>query len=289
VRTGLVICLLAAAAIGAAPARAATTFGGYTSTAPNQPIVVTADAGRTKVLSVVFSWSTGCSDDARHGVFDAAELTAAPGAPGAGATLGTSRNGGGRFAGVSERTVTLADGLTANVRLTISGTLGRRSATGTYSAEVVTIGDAPAAGVCDKVDQRWKASSDAGWIYGGSTSQGQPLVLRLNDRRTSVADLIVGWGVPRCRPESFGFNWQLGDWLSDFAIAHGRFGDNFSQRYHLKSGSDALFDYDVAGTILRGPGTARGTFSARESLLLFSAPAMLVCDSGDLTWHARTG
>src|SRR5690349_19481393 len=90
-RIALAVCL-AACAIGASPAGAATTYGGYSSTPHLQPIVITADAYHQKALTVVFSWYTSCDDPGRHDVFDAAELTLKPGAPGSGATLGTSRN-----------------------------------------------------------------------------------------------------------------------------------------------------------------------------------------------------
>lgn len=284
-RAAIVACALVSAP--PAPAQAAPAiYGGFTLAGRNQPVVIVADADRRHVTSVVISWRTTCQD---HRVYDAATLTLADGSPGGGKTLGTSRNANGSFAGVSERSLTLADGQPATVRFTMSGTITKRVAAGTFQAEVLTIAGASTNGGCRTATYRWGALREPGRMFAGATSQDEPVVVRLSSDHKSVDELVIGWDVPVCRPEEAAISFQFGDFLTNFPIDHGVFSDTFDQRYHLDKDTDAIYDYEVHGQLMRGTGTARGRFAPRLSLLFFDSALMLVCDADDLTWHAQTG
>lgn len=276
--TGLVL-VAPAGAYAALPA----IYGGTTVSGPG-PIVIVGDPTRQHVRSLVVGLDVECGDE-RY--WDAERLAVVAGTRGAAGQLGTSRNSGGRFAGETVTDVMRKDGSTATIRITVSGQIGRENALGTLSGKVLAIQGVPQpASRCPTKRYSWRARRDPGRIYGGASSQGEPVVLELSNDRKSVKNLYVTWHVPACRPVA---DWRLPDALSDFPIKHGAFGDSFEQRYRFSKNRRLIFEYDIAGRMASTRSSARGSFKVRLGALFYDLPALVVCETGTLTWSTVTG
>ena len=106
-----------------------------------------------------------------------------------------SKNAKGAFQGTQ---LAASGGRVTNVE--IKGKLKPGKASGTFAATVKMIDPATGNTVSCQTTQRWVATRDPGIIYGGTTSQGQPLVVRLNAQRNRVNDVITTW-YANCTPE----------------------------------------------------------------------------------------
>jgi hypothetical protein len=285
-RTSILAGALAtmATTLGAAPGALAANavFGGSTSS--GQAIVINADKAAKKLRSAVIAWRAECGDG--MGLPVASSLTPA----GAGFTprpedLLVKRNGRGRFSGTQLFGMDLGDDAAA-VKVTVSGRLGAKSASGTLSAEA-TIFDKPtgdAKTTCKTGRLRWKASRAPGRVYGGKTSQDEPFVAKVDARRKRVTDVLVGWG-GECKPDGF---FYIPDQLQNFSLTKtGRFGDTWTENFNLDDGGKRVFGYAVSGRLSRrsGAGAMRVTVTESDA----GGATTATCDSGPMTWKAKTG
>jgi hypothetical protein len=288
-RTGLAGAALAlATTLGTAPGALAadSVYGG--STSATEPIVVNADKAGKKLRSAVVAWRADCADD--QGYFsNGSTLTPTSGAPGFSPgprDLLTTRNGKRRFSGRQEVGFDLGDHV-AVVVVKFDGRLGAKAASGTLSADVSiverTSGNQVA--TCKTGRLRWKASRAPGRVFGGKTSQDQPVVARLDAKRKRVTDLLVSWEPSSCQPEGGFHFWER---LSNFGVkSSGRFSDSWDSTEPISDGGSARTTYALTGRVSRR--TARGTMRFGVTWLDAAGATQRSCDSGGLTWKATTG
>jgi hypothetical protein len=123
---------------------------------------------------------------------------------------------------------------------------------------------------------RWRAVRDPGRVFGGSTSAGAPVVLRMSRDHRRVTRTIVSWAA-RCRRASFyvePHDW----WLLPFGLtAAGR----FDERYRYDAGRGGRVIGRFAGRV--GTTTASGRFTSRFQSRRDRCPL------APQTWTARTG
>jgi hypothetical protein len=276
----LALALVSAPAASAAP----TVFGG--STGAGEPIVLTADPSAEKLRSAVIAWEAECDDGRLFPV--AVELTAATGAPGVSPDardLTMNRNARGSFAGVQIGRLDLGPQLAA-VTARLSGKLAARRASGTLDANVEITDRATGARVsgCRTGTLRWSAARDPGRVYGGATSQEEPVVLRLDRPRRTVTDLLIGWETSMCDPpESF---FRLGDRFVNFPLRSGRFGGSFTDSVSVPGGK-LDFAYQLSGSLARK--SARGRLRVTVTRTDATGAQTMTCDSSGVSWQARTG
>jgi hypothetical protein len=278
--------LTALAVMGASAAEARDRVFGGSTRAP-EPIVVQATERGDKLKSAVVAWEARCGDgrifyDAGRTVVERSAAGFEQPAPNA---LTMSRNARGRFSGRQSAARELNDEQIAVFTMTLTGSLGRTAASGTLTAEarIVRRADGAVVDTCRTGAVRWAASRRPGVIFGGTTSQQEPVVLRLNATRRRVADLLFGWGSVQCEPPGF---FRLGDSLRNFPLRAGRFGDAFEQRFPGEGGAERRFAYDLRGSVTRT--LARGTFSVQVTDTGADG-ARATCRSGNVTWRAATG
>jgi hypothetical protein len=281
------------AAVGATAAVLATAprahaadavFGGSTRSA--DPIVVKADPELTELRTLSISWRAGCGDGS--GFPDARELTPADPvegfAPGANELL-VSRNAKGRFAGRQLGSMDLGSAV-AVVVVDVSGKLKPRRASGTLSATVKIADKATGTEITScQSKQTWVAARSPGIILGGSTSQGEPLVVRLNAARTRVNDVITVWRAP-CA--SSGGYFRVPDHFVNFPLKRtGGFGNPFSDDAPIDAGGKRHWDYSISGRVSKTK--AKGTLAVKVSDNDAAGASLDVCDTGRVSWKASTG
>jgi hypothetical protein len=138
---------------------------------------------------------------------------------------------------------------------------------------------------CQTGNLLWSASRAPGLIYGGTTSQGEPVVVRLNTRRKQVSDFLTTWNAS-CMP-SQGF-FRVPDRFTRFAVkSTGRFGNPFTDDVAMDAGGKVHFDYALAGRVTKT--TAKGTLQVKVSETDANGAATDSCDTGGVTWKAATG
>jgi hypothetical protein len=282
----LIVAAAAAVVTGAAaPAAFAAdaVFGGATNR--GDPIVIRSDPKTQQLRSLAISWRAVCGDGMGFPGFG--QLTPAAPAPGFSPSaneLVVSRNAKGRFEGTQLMAADLG-GPRAAITVEVSGRLKPASAGGTLHA-VVKIMDPATAETVTSCETRlsWKALRKPGVVYGGMTSQNEPIVLRLNAARKRVNDVILAWHAP-CTP-SDGFL-RSPEHFGNFPISGGRFGNPFEAESPIEGGGMSLWQYRITGRVT--PTRASGALQAKVSDTDAAGAATDSCDSGGLTWKAASG
>ena len=283
---GIVLAAAAAAAAAPSPAFAAGAgYGGSTST--GAAIVINADKQARTLRSAVVSWTAACDDGRRFPV--AAPLKAVAAEPGfqpGFREIATSRNGKGRFAGTQLGGMDMGD-LAAALSARYAGKLSAKRASGTLDATITVIDKASQNTVttCRTGSVRWSATRSPGRVFGGSTSQDNPIVVRLDAKRRKVANLLFGWDSSTCKPDDvfLSVNEQFGG----FPLGGGRFGDAFDQFYAPDGGGEGKASYDITGRVAakRASGSLRVTLAEKDP----AGATTVACDSGTVPWSAVTG
>jgi hypothetical protein len=274
----------AAVLAAASPALAAdAVFGGTAKT--GAPIVLKADPDTQQLRSIVLTWDAPCSDGRNYpggGQLDAVEPVEgfSPGSR----ELMVSRNAKGRFAGVQLGSSDLGTAVAA-VQVQLTGKLKPGRASGTLSAIAKVVDKATGNELtsCDTGKLSWVATRAPGIVYGGATSQGEPIVLRLNAQRKRVNDVLTTWNAP-CGESGY---FRAPDRFVNFAVkSTGRFGNPFSDDTTIATGAKRHFDYDIGGRVTMT--SAKGTLKVKVTE---TDPAGVAtnCDTGGVTWKAATG
>jgi hypothetical protein len=273
--------------LGFAPSASAATavFGGETNA--HEAIVVRADAKAKQLRSIAIAWEAPCGDGTRF--TDAVELT-----PAAASTtpqpqyLLVTRNGKGRFAGQQLTTYSsTVTGDAAGVVADIKGRLKGRRATGTLAATVTMLDAATGAvkDTCKTGTLQWSARRDAGHIYGGTTAQDEPVVVRLDRRRKNVTQMLLGWHSASCEPpDNF---LRTGEQLGHFRLRGARFGDAWGGTFGLDGGGQGSVSYTLDGTVARR--SAHGSFQVNVKETDAAGAVTMTCDTSSLSWRATTG
>ncbi len=160
-------------------------YGG--STRAGEAIVFNTDAAGKRVRSAVIAFAASCDHgDTYLFSVDATATRPSRGFDPSPQDLVMRRNRAGRFAGTVMAVQSLSDGAYAGVvTAEVRGRLRKARASGSLSGEVaiVSTDTGEQVPVRSTGTVRWTASRDAGRVYGGATSQDEPVVARLDDRR----------------------------------------------------------------------------------------------------------
>jgi hypothetical protein len=279
---GLAVAALAAAA--ATPAHAKEGVYGGTTTSGDSIVLKTDKAG-TKLNSVVISWRATCPGG--YWVPGGGELAAADAVPGftpARSELLMSINAKGRFEGTQLTAEDFGEESAAIV-VKVAGTLKPAKAAGKLQAAVTIVNKTTLAktAACS-ARLKWQAAREPGLVYGGKTSQDQPVVLRLAATRHKVADLLTTWFAP-CAPGGY---YRFAEDFTNFAVkAGGSFGNPFTDDVAMDAGGKRHFDYRVGGRVTKT--AAKGTLQVKVADTDAAGAPGSTCDSGGLTWKAATG
>jgi hypothetical protein len=278
--------IFAFAAAAPAPALAGSAvYGG--STSAGAAIVIKADKKAAKLRSAVVSWKASCDNGKRFPVSVSLKaITAAPGFTPGFEELATSRNGKGRFAGIQAGSFNLGDssGLLA---ASYSGKLTKTRATGTLEATITVVENATGTtlATCRTGAVRYAASRSPGRVFGGSTSQDHPVVVRLDAKRRKVADLLFGWESSTCKPDDVYVNSD--EQFGDFRLGGGNFGDTFDLGYTPDEGGQGKVAFDITGRVARTRANGRVRVNLTETDA--SGAVTTACDSGIVPWEAISG
>ena len=250
------------------------TLGGLSG--ESDPFVVGVSRDGKRLTGVVVRWSTTCDSGLR--LWFAGPLV--PGAadhPLVGGRL--SRNGS--FSLTSSGKLDFGD-YEGAVTQSGKGRLAVRRSSGTWQAHVDVFERATGTKVdnCDTGSFRWGAGAQQNLTYGGVTTEGEPVVLRLNAARTKVSVLSIGWHAS-C---SDGTIYEIGDGLADFPLSRaGRFGDTFTQRFPVEGG-ELRYAYVIRGKV--GRARASGTFKVTRTVHDESGATLVTCEAPSARWTA---
>jgi hypothetical protein len=287
---------VAAAAIatliaGLTPAQASRVYGGQPTsfTDPSQFVLRLSDDG-AQVDSVVVHLDLRCTPRRRLGTRYPLALSLAN----QGTMPATLRPGRYALAAppVEGRRVALELRGEARLRATNGAAVGGR-----FLAHVdVTLSDARASGTvsarqslrllstgrrlgsCTLTD-RWLADRRPGRIFGGRSSQDEPVVFELSQDGRRISHGHFGW-FARCRPS--GAYWEPHEefgWTS-FPL---RRGGTFAGRFSFDDG-DQRFRYRLSGHVHERQMAGRLRVQVRER-----TPHNAECAAGPITWSAATG
>ena len=244
----------------AQPAQAgATIYGGRSA---GRDAFVLRRRGRT--LDIVGVWVSGTCDNGDALTYSApiSFATQQPSAlpEGANVASGNRLSRSGRFSATGAGTADYGTNV-GQVTETITGRVGRRSASGTIDLTVVLVDRATQQPftTCRTGVKRWRARSSPRRVFGGLTSFGHPVVLELRADRRRVRTVLIGWQADCEPPDTFG----VPDELVNFPISRtGRWGDKFTGRFQIEGGAgERTFEYDLSGRI-RGS-TATGALAVK--------------------------
>ena len=259
---------------GAAPPAAATTtaaastlYAGTTSYGL-RPLVIETRGGR--ISRVVAQYGGTCFSYAHD----------ARGSAIRGATV--SRTG--KVRATIRTTVTNASSIFTNatsaavrVEEQLRATVGPRYISGSVQA-TVTFADGS---TCKSDAERFRIEHRARRVYGGVTSQQYPVVIELEDDGREVRHLHFGWAA-----ECASGGWSvLSDYLVDFPLTSGTFGDVFPQ----ESPGQTLtwrYGYDIRGRLTRTGGSGR--FQVDLAGVDGAGAIQEGCNTKVVTWSVRT-
>jgi hypothetical protein len=281
-----VALLAATTSLALAPSALAKTavFGG--STRAGDPIVLTADAKAKKLRGIVIAWDAPCADGTYFGTGSAlTPIQLPPSATPGVHDLVTSRNGKGRFAGSQLVAFDMGSGSVGMATIDVAGKLRPGRASGTLSATVDILDAAgKSGGTCKSGRVKWTASRAPGRLYAGRTAQEEPVVVRVDKRRKRVSDMRVGWETASCQPPG---SMRISEWFTDFPVRGGAFGDAFSQSYPADGGGQFTYSYTLKGSVARR--ASQGTLSVQVKQTDATGAVAATCDSGSVSWQAKTG
>jgi len=293
-RAGL-LALAAAGALAAAasaathkavkPIATGTVYGGYTS--QDDPFAVKLTADRKRLSSLLLYIEGKCDDG--HTITYAEPAKFAPQAPpfvGAGdnVLVGGRLSPTGTFKSTGIANESYGD-VVGSIKETVKGRIRRGRASGTYSATIDVVNKQTNANVtsCRTGVLRFLATSSPGRVFAGLTSQNNPVVVELNATRRKIDKLRIGWDTS-C---ASGGGYTVGDRFSDFAVREtGAFGDSWSSDYPQQDGKKMSMAFAVQGKIARGK--TSGTLSVKESDTDAGGATTDTCDTGAITWSARS-
>jgi hypothetical protein len=276
-----VACACGVALAGAPSAWAASAvYGG--SARGGEAIVVQADRHAAKVKSLVVAWDANCDSGK---ILANSDVLSVGGVATSG--LQMSRNRRGRFAGTQTSSASLGANGTALMVVSLRGTLRPTRASGTIAA-VVKIVDQTGNQLdsCKSGTLPWWASRAAGRVYAGSTSQQEPVVVKLNRKRRKATDVLIGWHTATCTPPDQFLS--FGEHFDNFPLsARGAFGGSFTQSFPMDGGGKIDFSYQLNGSI--GKRQGHGTFRVNATATDGTGATALTCDSAPISWKAVTG
>jgi len=234
-------------------------YGGKTR--GEDPMVLWANAKGSEVTGATFTFTVRCPSGDSWPVYG--DLAVRPAPKGMAIPLGVfleQVNTARRFRLSLLADLRAGDPYGALLTMTLNGTRGARKASGTLDA-TVTITNTQTmelVEVCEPAPVKWTAERAPGRVFGGTTAQHEPVVVKLNAKRSKVSELRLGWYTNDCTDPNQFMNY--GDALYDFRLRGRRFGDAFSQDFPRDDGGSNRWEYDISGKVAKT--RASGSFAA---------------------------
>jgi hypothetical protein len=262
--------LLATALFALGPAATAVAregvYGGVTR--GGDPIVITTDANARKITGAVFRIRVNGDDGDWWPIAGKAQVrTASPDSQTiATGVLMASTNARGRFEARLLTTVESSPDRVALGGIILKGTLKPGKASGTIMGWVTVTNPETMelVGNYETRSVKWTAERSAGRVYGGALANDMPIVLKLDRRATKVSEIGLVCHIDLSTPP--GWFWDSSEWLSDFRLRSGRFGDTFRWS-EQEADWTATYDWKIAGrvTAKSATGSVALTTSVTES------------------------
>jgi hypothetical protein len=244
-------------------------YGGTTS--QGEPLVAQLSRDGKRIGRLAFDMQTQCTSGSHFHFAGAAVPGKAKIKPnGRFTALVTGRLDGGDETGLAA--------------VTLKGKLSAGKASGSISGNVTWVNNQTQAQTdsCSSNADSWRAKSARGRVYGGMTSEFEPVVVELARNGRKVSDLRLSW-TTTCASQ---MTLHVPDDLTDFPISSGGgFGDNFGMDATQQDGTKVHVDYQVDGKV--GKRRATGHFHA---VATFTDPAGAVdtCASSSMSWIATS-
>ena len=273
------LIVITAVALVLAPATAsAAVYAGGTSR--GDPIAITlAKSGKLQKIGI--SWIAQCQSG-RHYTFGGMLVSTRKRPslimPGDNPLFGSIKKN--KLKATSIGALVFADGSSGSVSQRISGKLKPTYAAGTWSATIDVLDpDGNPVDRCSTGTFRWTARRGP-TVYGGSTTQGEPVVVEVAPSRTRVTYFGFAWDAS-CPDGSLRFAENLGN----FALTEGgAFGDQWTDDYPFSDGSGkASFSYAVSGKLRKGRGS--GTLSIDIEETDSGGAPVMSCHSNPVRWN----
>jgi hypothetical protein len=271
VALGLVPCL-------ADPASAARVYAGQPVSERLQLVLAVSDDG-TRLEGMSFFLDMTCRR--ADPTVDMGRTTSVPALP-AQAPAGSHLLAGGAIAGgrlTAALLTTRARGRAQMeaVRGELSGTVGAAGAEGTLVARrtVVEVATGRVLRSCARTIP-WRTVRGRGTVFGGSTSAGAPVVLRVTANHRRVTQSLISWAAP-CRRVDY-YREPTDEFLLPFALSPG---GRFTQSYRYDAG-------ELGEVIGRFAGRVRETTASGSFRVRVRSPRDR-CDLAPQTWTAATG
>ena len=281
----LSVPVLVASAPMAATAKTAVYGGSVTR---GEPIVLNTDAKAQKLTKAVLALEMTCLDGNKLAPFAASVSpeVARPGLPVTPGALVMSKNAKGSFAGTI-LTGYSGDTFSVGAVINLKGKLTKKVASGTLTG-TATVYDESNGNVlttCSTGGSKFKAARAAGFVYGGATTQGEPLVVSLNSARTKVSDLKFSWQAACDQTEWSPMHITMEDF---YGPLHGStFSVNLTAPYHRADGGTNVWSYVIKGKISKT--LAKGTLKLGYTSLDSNSNTEGTCTAGPLTFKAASG
>ena len=279
----LFVLIVGLAATAPASARPAVYAGLVTK---GEPVVVTADAGATQLRTLVIGTVLACADGSWVPVNGELYSGAPAGLPGQPSPLTMSLNEGGRFAGRYTTSVPSARETLA-LTIDVAGSLTARGARGSFTADAIITGsDGAPLTTCSSGTIGFIANRRPGVIFGGATTQSEPLYVQLNRRTHRMTYFTFSWSAS-CTSHAYR-HWELDGWHAVLRTSlGGSFARTFERNMADPDGHTATFSYGVSGRVRQL--TAKGSLWARLVVRDTDDEPMETCASGPLAWKALSG
>jgi hypothetical protein len=282
-RAGMFRSIVLGHAASSSAAAAGKLYGGTTNS--DEPVVLRADRKGVKLKSAAFTFSVDCPSGRTFPISGDVGVRPAPsGNEIPTGVLLAKANKRGRFKTSLIAPLTGSTSIAPILSMFFNGKLKKGTARGTLWADV-TVSD-PATGQliedCGLDQMRWKAVHAPGRVFAGTSQQGMPVVLTANAKHTKVTKLRFGWQTNDCTPPGF---IRLGDWINNFHVDRGTFGDAFGQDFPLNGGGTAHYDYVISGRLHKRK--ASGSFAVTYTETAPSG-AKATCRLPTTNWNAAS-
>jgi hypothetical protein len=252
----------------AAAAKRGINYGG--TTAQQEPFVIMLSKDGKHVVRITNEATASCASGFHYLLAD--NLKASLAISGSGAFRGkhTDAEPLGDHAGIVDETV--------------SGKAKGKKITGSLKVhvDVIPSGGGVATDTCD-LTTKFTLVSAKGREFAGTTSQGTPALVELTSSKKKVNHFHIGWR-GSCTPSG---SIRFGEFLRNFPIKSGRFGETWTQRFNEPSGEYEVDQYTVSGKIKGAK--ASGKFHVKDSFFEASGASQGTCDSGSVSWKAASG
>jgi hypothetical protein len=259
----------------------AAVYGGETS--QNAPIAITlTKSGHVKSIAV--AWTSRCTSGHTYNfgrVLIAVKKRPSVIPEGSNPLLATVKKG--KLSGTAFGTVTLVNQMSGFITHRFSGRLKGKSASGTWRGHA-DVADAEGNKVdsCDSGTLHWIAARGP-TAYGGSTTQGEPVVVVTSKDRSKIEYFGFGWQA-NCAPSGF---WHIAEEFGNFPMTRsGVFGDTFTNDFPFadQTGKNS-FTYRIHGSAKKS--VASGSFSVHVVASDTAGATTATCDTNSVKWSAR--